>query len=285
MKRRPSQNLWGRRDLPYLRIAIVAVTLVLVGLLAYRQLDRWRGDAVNIWVAASDLEAGTGVAAEDPRSIQLRRPAVPKGTVINRSNIEGAELVRPKAMGAMFVDGDLRRVDAGPGPGLAGSVPEGRVLMAYTLPGFPIAELADMLRLGDHFDVFSFLRGEPLHIAHDAIFLGWIRPREPANNNGDDESVGGTLASALTDAAAEQIGPRSAGSGPSPLLLGVRPEDVRRMVWAKNSGLPLTAILHGKAEADEEALLGFPADPRPRSAEVEVILGKTRERLPLEDLR
>lgn len=288
--RRGLQDLLGRRGQPLARGLALAVAVVLVGLLAFRQFDRWRGKEVTTWVAAEDLEAGTELTAEHLTPVEVRKRSAPRGAVLDRAKVEAAELVRPKAAGATILIADIRPRRPDRGSGLAAAVPEGRVMMPYTLPGFPIAQLADQLRSGDRLDVFSFLRGEPLHIARDAIFLGWIRPR---NGNGDGngngksngKGIGSTLVGTMTEAAEQNTRSPAPPAAPTPLLLGVRPEDVRRLVWAKNSGLPLTAVLHGRLEVESGELLGFPAESRPRAAEVEVILGDDRVRQPLRRLK
>ena len=212
-----------------------------------------------------------------------------KDVIANPATIGQVELVRAKAAGQKFHENDFRRVNSGPGPGLLASVPEGRVLMTYVIPDLPISSIGSMLRLGDRFDIMAGRgREEPLHLAHDAVFLGYIAPPAPEESNGDgDGGVGGSLASSFLEAAEENVRapPRGASTSSIPLIIGVRPEDVRRLVWARSGGLRLFVVFHGREETEAGELLPFPADPRPRADEMEVIQGAKRKRVALEDPR
>ncbi len=282
------KNPWGQREQqPALRIVVAALAVLIVGFLAYRQIDRWRGDAVTIWVAASDLPQGTVVAKEHLTPIQARTRNLSDDVVANPTAAAQMELVRDKAAGERFVKNDLRRVNSGPGPGLLASVPQGRVLMTYVIPDLPISQIGRMLRMGDRFDIMAGRgRNEPLHLAHDAVFLGYIEPPAREENN-DNGGVGGSLANSFLEAAEENVRgpPPRSGGGTIPLIIGVRPEDVRRLVWARSGGLRLFVVFHGREEAQSGELLPFPADPRPRADELEVIHGAKRRRIALEDPR
>ncbi len=263
----------------------MVVVVVLAGLLLFRQVDRWRGQVVTVWVPLADIPGGTRLSQEQLTPIQVRQRALPEGAVVDPAARGRSEVVRPKAAGAIFVAGDLKRLPPARGPGLLAAVPEGYVLMAYKLPGLPISALAPMLRQGDRFDIFAGRRrDEPLHMAHDVVFLGWIRPPESEGGDDDDEGVGDTLVDTFTAAAQSTIGDQPvAGPGPTPLLLGVRPEDVRRLVWASSARLAMYAAFHGRLEAEKGELLPIPAEPRPRADQVELILGWKRKRVSLTD--
>ncbi len=274
------RNLWARQQQPLVRVAVLAVSVVLAGLLAYRQVDRWRGKIVTVWVAAADIEAGTRIAAQELTPTQQRDRAVSADTVLKLDAIEGMNLVRPKAAGQSFVKGDLSRPPRQRGPGLSGVVPEGRVLMSIRLRGFPIADLADQLRRGDHLDIFSIGPPRPLHMGRDAIFLGWIRPEDDESNgngNGDGNGggVGGGLVDAITRATESAMAaPPRGPAGPSPVLLGVRPQDVRRLAWVESARVRVSVVLHGRNEVEKDELVLFPYDPP--GNEMEVILGPRR---------
>ncbi len=280
------KNPWGRQEQPGLRVAVVAVATLLVGFLVYRQIGRWRGDVVTAWVPAVDVAPGTRLTPEQLTPIQARQRALPKDVVLDSATIERSEVLRPKAAGSIFVAGDLREVPPPRDPGLLAAMPEGRVLMTYRFPGLPIAALSRMLRRGDRFDVFAGRRGrEPLHMARDVIFMGWIRPPRSDGDSDEDDGVGDTLAETFTDAAQSSIGAPPARPGARPILLGVRPEDVRRLVWVQSVGLRLSVVFHGRTEVESGELLTFPAEPRPRADQIELILGASRSRVPLENLR
>ena len=283
------KNPWGQREQqPALRIVVAALAVLIVGFLAYRQINRLLGETVTIWVAASDLAEGTVIAKKHLAPIKARTRDLSKDVIANPETIGRVELVRAKAAGRPFFDNDFRRVNPGPGPGLLASVPEGRVLMTYILPDLPISSLGSMLRLGDRFDIMAGRRrDEPLHLAHDVVFLGYIAP-PPAESDDSESSggVGGTLASSFLEAAEENVrAPASSEPASIPLILGVRPEDVRRLVWARSGGFRMFVIFHGREETESGELLSFPADPRPRADEMEVILGSKRRRVALEDPR
>lgn len=277
------QDQWGRRERPFQRVAILGVALALVGLLVYRQIDRWRGDEVTVWLAASNLETGTRIAAEHLSPIQTRERAVPEGTILERRQIEGWELRRPKQQGTAFFTGDLVRPAPDPGPGLADLVPEGRVLMTFNLRGLPIEEFAQALRMGDHFDLFSFARTEgqpigPILVARDLVFLGWIQERGPEGGGGGSDDSSGGLLGGLSELAAAAA-PSGGRGGPSltPFLLGVRPYDVSRMVWAQSTGAPISVVIHGRSEVRAGELLEVPLPAS--SQQIELITGARRRKM------
>lgn len=280
------QDQWGRRERPFQRAAILAVAVALVGFLVYRQIDRWRGEEVTVWVAASNLEAGTVVAAENLTPIEVRERQVPEGTVLERRSIQGWQLRQRKQQGVAFFTGDLARPPRDPGPGLAEMVPPGRVLMTLELPGLPVLELAESLRLGDRFDIFTFGQPQtgpagPIVVARNVVFLGWIEPRGPETDgeSGDGAAGTGGMFSNFLQAAGDAAGAGQAGGGgPSPFLLGVRPEDVNRMVWAQSTRGPLSLVIHGQAEVKSGELLAL---PEPRPFEIELITGARRQKLPV----
>lgn len=280
------QDQWGRREKPFQRAAILAVAVALVGFLIYRQVDRWRGEVVTVWVAASNLEAGTVIAAEGLSPIQVRENQVPDGTILERRSIQGWQLRQRKQQGVAFFNGDLVRPPRDPGPGLAEMVPAGRVLMTLELPGLPVLELAESLRLGDRFDIFTFGQTQsgpagPIVVARNVVFLGWIQPRGPEGDGESGEAAAGTggMFSNFLDAAGDAAGGGGGGGGgPSPFLLGVRPEDVNRMVWTQSTRGPLSLVIHGQTEVKSGELLNL---PEPRPFEVELITGARRQKLPI----
>ncbi len=269
-----------------MRVAVVAVVVVLAGLLIVRQIGRWQGEPVTVWVPVVDLQPGARLKPEMLTTVEVRQRALPPAAIPDPGTIGRSDIARPKKAGTIFVKGDLKVLPPDRGPGLLASVPEGYVLMPYKLPGLPISAIAPMLRQGDRFDIFAGRRrDEPLHMAHGVVFLGWIRPPEAdANAGGDEEGVGDTLVDSFTTAAQTTIGdgPAPPPAAP-PLLLGVRPEDVRRLVWASSSNLSMYAAFHGQTETRKGELLPIPAEPRPRADQVELILGAQRSRVSLTD--
>src|SRR6185295_5842447 len=125
---------------PWARIAVLAVALILVAVLLYRQVQRFRGD-LEVWVAASDLAPGAEVVKTNLKSIRVRESEVPGTVLREKSAIEGKRLARAKRAGTPFFRADFAPPDQG--PGLAGILPEGRVLVFLPLASLPLAELVE----------------------------------------------------------------------------------------------------------------------------------------------
>ncbi len=262
---------------------MVAVIVALLGFLAYRQIDRSRGKSLTVWVATSDLEPGTRIGAQHLTPLRTREAAVPAGVITDRRQIEGWDLVRAKPAAAPFVAGDLARPAPPLDDGLAGIVPEGRILMTFDPPaGLPVAQLTAVWRQGDRFDIFAVGgRDGPLHMARNVIYMGWIEPPAEAagGGGGGDESRGG-LYSSFRGAMESAAGGGGGSTSSNPLLLAVNPEDVRRLVWAQGAGIPLSIVLHGHTEVEAGALLELPGPPPGvPPTEVEVIIGANRQRV------
>lgn len=257
------------------RSAVLLAVVALLGILLYRQVNRWRGTPVTLWVAAADLAPGTVVQGKQVVKKTLREPGLPANVVLDRGLIEGRQLAKGKAAGSPFFRSDFAPPDRG--PGLAGMLPKGRVLVLLKLSGLPVDELAEQLRFGDRLDIVAAASGGgwTATVAHDAFFLGWIAQRQPAEGSSGE----GGLVSSFTAAATKS---QAAPQGPSPLLLAVHPQDAVPLTEAQAAGLTLSPILHGKSEVETGELLML---YRPRLDEVELISGAKRERIPLTRLQ
>lgn len=257
------------------RLALLLVVFVLVGILAIRQVNRFRGTPVELWVAAANLAPGTVVQAGQLTKKTVREPSLPANVILDRGIIEGRQLAKAKGAGSPFFRSDFAAPDRG--PGLAGILPEGRVLVLVRLNGSPIDQLAEQLRFGDRLDIVASGGSWTALVAQDAFFLGWIAPQPAAN--GSAEGAGGGLISSLT-AAAEQA--QAAPAAASPLLLGVYPRDAVPLAEAQAAGLSLAPVLHGKTEVEKGKMLVL---TRPRFDEIELISGAKREKIPLSRLQ
>lgn len=274
MRRETFRNV---AEKPWARIAVLAVALILVAVLLFRQVQRFRGD-FEVWVAASDLAPGAEVTKANLKAIRVRESEIP-GTVLREQGaILGKRLARAKRAGTPFFRADFAPPDQG--PGLAGILPEGRVLVFLPLASLPLAELVEQLRFGDRFDVVAF---GPLKsggqgavpLVHDAFFVGWVAERPAAEGAKKSEGLGGQIAEALASSSGQGGG---ANAAKSPLLLAVHPWEAMPLAEAQASGAPLSLVLHGRSEVEKGKVLTL---PMPRFGEVEVITGGKREKITL----
>lgn len=280
----PNRNL--------LRAGILVIAFLLVAILGYRQFQRSKGVSVNVWVTAAELPSGTVLKDEHLTQVSMLAKEVPPGTVRDRKNIEGRTLADAKPAGEPFRRADFAPPDAG--PGLAGALPEGRVLMFVPIMGLPMTEITDELRFGDRLDLIAIggrrsgledptfaSRARP--VARDVYYIGWVAPRGPAAaDGGDDDSQDEGIGSLLTSAIESQAGSGGGGGGMSALLLGIHPEDVMPLSEAQAAGAPMAMVLHGRKEVEAGKMLVL---PRPRLNEVELIRGDSRTRIPLRRTR
>lgn len=261
---------------PWARIAVLAVALILVAVLIFRQVQRFRGD-LEVWVAVSDLAPGAEIGKTNLKTIRVRESELPGTVLREKSAIEGKRLARAKRAGTPFFRADFAPPDQG--PGLAGIVPKGRVLVFLPLANLPLSELVEQLRFGDRFDVVAFgpLRSGgngAVPLVHDGFFVGWVSERPPAPGDKKSEGLGGQIADAL----ANSSGQGGANPSKSPLLLAVQPWEAMPLAEAQASGAPLSLVLHGRTEVEKGKVLTL---PMPRFGEVEVITGGKREKITL----
>ncbi len=155
---------------PYLRFALLAVAVVLVAVLLYRQVDRLGGPRQSVWVAKAALARGSVLKTDDLELKRVRAAGLPAGAVTDVSTVVGKRLRQGKAAGSPLAVGDLARGDRG---SIAGLVPEGRVLMTLRVASksLPLEEL----RRGDRLDLLATGRGGSGSVATDVFFVGWIR--------------------------------------------------------------------------------------------------------------
>lgn len=284
-ERRPASPRWDPSRSPrpgsrsMVRWGVLAVALALLGFLVYRQVSRSLGARVEVPVAATDLTPETRLGPEHLATATVREKDLPQGVALDPASLEGRRLARGKEAGAPFFRQDLAPPDMG--PGLAGLLPEGRLLVFLNLGGIPMDELVAQLRFGDRFDVVAVgpIRGGgrgAVSVAHDAYFVGWIAPRP---EEGSDGPSGAGLGSALTDALSAGIDQGGGGGGSTSLLLAVRPADAVNLTEAQAAGAPLSLVLHGRDEVAKGDLLSL---PRVELTQVEVISGGRRETVPLQ---
>jgi Flp pilus assembly protein CpaB len=159
-------------------------------------------------VAATDLPAGTVLAAADLTSTDLPAPLVPDGASGPGTGLTGRVLAAPVRRGEVVTD--VRVV----GPGLWSQVPPGRVAAPVRLADLAVATL---LRAGDRVDV----------LATDAA-------------SGDAEVVAAAALVLSAPAGSEpDTGPGRPGAPPEGaglLVLAVSPETARVLAGAATTG-------------------------------------------------
>lgn len=262
-----SQN--GNERRRYLQIGLLALALLLVAVLGFRQVRRWMTPTQEVWVASSSLPAGATIGAENLKRARVAETSLPQG-VLDARAIAGRELSRAKQEGEPFVRDDFTGVTEVEEAAIAEMVPEGRVLTTIRVH----KELVPYknLKSGDRVDIVSIDnggRGDGFArvIARDAYVVGtmYAKAAPPqAQRTG--------LAALIPPAS-------SRGSGGSPtvgLLLGLAPEDALPLAQATGSGDTIQVVLHGKAEVASGQLLEL---PERGAAGVEFIAGASRKRL------
>ncbi len=250
---------------PYLKIALLAVAVILVGLLVYRQVDRLSGPKRSVWVAKGNLAQGAVLGRDDFVERSVRESKIPAGAVEDLSKVIGRRLARVKPAGAPLVATDFGAVNGDSGS-IARLVPEGRVLMTLTVGArsLPLSEL----RRGDRLNLLAVSgRGDSGSVARDAYFVGWIRPQESGGR--EKASIFGI-----------DLAPpgRPPSNDTVSLLLALLPEDVARVARAEAARYRINVVLHGRTEVQEGRLLELPS---PRRTQVELISGGKRQNVAL----
>jgi len=248
----------------YLQIGLLALALLLVAVLGFRQIQRLIKPEKEIWVASSDLPAGSTIGAQNLRKIKMAESALPKGAIADARALTGRELARPKEEGETFLRDDFatsteQLVSA------AELVPEGRVLTTVRIPKGLVPY--KNLKNGDRVDLISVgstrAGGFADVIVRDAYVIGMIQTVEPKpaaqQQNG--------LAALVAQSTQRQTADPTFG-----LILALHPEDAVPLAQAIGR-TRLQVVLHGKTEVTAGQLLELPEH------DVEFIAGSTKQRL------
>ncbi len=249
------------------KAAILLVAALLVAFLAFRQVHRLT--ATPMWVADAPLAPGTRISSGDLKLVRESKSSLPEGVLLDRGEIEGQVIYRPKAAGRPFFPGDFTR-PARPAPTpLATIVPEGRVLttVKITQTSVPYPQL----RMGDRLELVAVGRaggaGSKAHVVASNVFLiGSLAP-------------GSRPAAAAKSRLGASVSPpkqqkKGTGGGGLSLILALRPEDVLPVAEAQASEAPITVVLHGQNEVRKGELLDLrTAGPKV----VELLVGGERE--------
>lgn len=248
----------------YLQIGLLALALLLVAVLGFRQVQRWMTPQQEVWVASADLPAGATLGAGNLKKSRIAEGELPKGAVLDARALAGRELARPKQEGQPFTAADFAASER-EASAVAEMVPEGRVLTTLRVPMAMVPY--KNLKSGDRVDVVAIDRGRGGNarvIARDAYIVGTMYAR--ASSQAPQQRTG----------LAALIPPPQTAKGPSTigLLLGLHPEDALPLAEATGTGNTIQIVLHGRAEVASGQLLELP-DQLP----VEFIAGSKKTEL------
>jgi Flp pilus assembly protein CpaB len=250
----------GNERRRYLQIGLLALALLLVAVLGFRQVQRLLTPTKEVWVASSSLPAGTTIGPENLKKMKLAESALPKGALLDARSIAGRELARAKDPGAPFVRDDFQTSEA-EASAAAEMIPEGRVMATVRIP----RELVPYqnLKNGDRVDLvvsgtgFGFARV----VAHDAFLIGMIKQKT------DAPAPTPTGRAALIPPPLQQ----TRVSPTVGMVVAVHPEDALPLAQAIGGGGRLQVVLHSKAEVASGQLLELPG-----YSPVELIAGAKR---------
>lgn len=256
----------GNERRRYLQIGLLALALLLVAVLGFRQVKRWVTPSQDVWVASSGLPAGATVGTENLKRTRIAESALPKGALLDARAIAGRELRRPKEEGEPFVRDDFAAAREAQEVAIAEMVPEGRVLTTIRVPMGLVPY--KNLKVGDRIDLVSVggnRGGFARVVAHDAYVVGTMYNR--SRGAAPPQRTG--LAALIPPS-----NQRSRGSGTVGLLLALTPDDALPLARATAGRESVQVVLHGRAEVASGQLLELPE----RRA-VEYIAGSSKRHL------
>jgi Flp pilus assembly protein CpaB len=220
--------------------------------LGFRQVQRLMNQR-EVWVASSDLPAGSTIGPQNLKRVKLSESALPKGTLADANAIAGRELSRAKQAGEPFVGGDFQGQERA--AAVAEMVPEGRVLTTIRVNRGLVPY--QNLKSGDRLDLISNGRV----VAHDAYLVGQMvsKPTPPPTGR------------------AALIPPPTTQNTTAPtigLILALHPEHALPLSRATAGRGSVQVVLHGKTEVASGQLIVLP-----ERYPVEYIAGARRTQL------
>lgn len=242
----------GRERRRYLQIGLLALALLLVGVLGFRQVQRLMNQR-EVWVASSDLPAGSTIGPQNLKRVKLSESALPKGTLADANAIAGRELSRAKQAGEPFVGGDFQGQERA--AAVAEMVPEGRVLTTIRVNRGLVPY--QNLKSGDRLDLISNGRV----VAHDAYLVGQMVSKPTPPPTGRAALIPPPITQNTT---APTIG----------LILALHPEHALPVSRATAGRGTVQVVLHGKTEVASGQLIVLP-----ERYPVEYIAGARRTQL------
>jgi Flp pilus assembly protein CpaB len=159
-------------------------------------------------VAARDLDAGAQLTSDDLRVLRVARSLAPTEGALAESTAVGRVLAAPLRAGEVLTDRSVV------GPSLLAGFPVGTVATAIRLPD---ADIAALLRTGDHIDVLSAVAdvGEPaVLVAADLTVIATL-------DQGDDVRQPGAVV--VLAATPEQAARLAGAAATGPLAVDIRP--------------------------------------------------------------
>jgi len=260
-----SQN--GNERRRYLQIGLLALALLLVAVLGFRQIRRWVTPTQEVVVASTDLPAGATLGQDNLTTKRIAESALPRGAVLDARVIAGRELSRAKQEGEPFTRDDFAGAAEEQTVAVAEMVPEGRVLTTIRVPSGLVPY--KNLKSGDRVDIVSIggQRGSGFArvVAHDAYVVGTMYTK----TRPEPERTG--LAALVPPSNSRPRVNATVG-----LLLALDPEDALPLAQATAGRDSVQVVLHGRAEVASGELLEL---PERGAAGVEFIAGASKQRL------
>lgn len=260
-----SQN--GNERRRYLQIGLLALALLLVAVLGFRQIRKWVTPSQDVIVASSNLPAGATIGADNVTKKSIAESSIPSGAVLDARAIAGRELTRAKQEGEPFTRDDFTEAGEAQAMAVAEMVPEGRVLTTIRVPSGLVPY--KNIKSGDRVDVVSISgrRGSGFArvVAHDAYVVGtmYTKTRPTPQRTG--------LAALVPPSNSRKAVNATVG-----LLLALDPEDALPLAQATAGRDAIQVVLHGQAEVARGELLEL---PERGAAGVEFIAGSSKKRL------
>jgi Flp pilus assembly protein CpaB len=232
----------------YLQIGLLALALLLVAVLGFRQVQRWMTPQKEVWVAAADLPAGATLGSSNLKKIKLAEGALPKGAVVDARALAGRELARPKQEGEPFTRADLAASER-EATAIAELVPEGRVLATVRVLKTMVPY--KNLKAGDRVDLVAIgprSSGAARVVARDAYVIGTMFKRSAPQETAPRTGLAALVPPPPTPAPPPTVG----------LILGLHPEDALPLAQVGTKPGQLQVVLHGKTEVASGQLLELP---------------------------
>jgi pilus assembly protein CpaB len=188
-----------------LAAALLAGVAVLMGL---RTITPSPPPSAFAVVAARDLAAGARLTTDDIRTVRIARSLMPTAGALTESSSTGRVLAAPVRAGEVITDRSVI------GRSLVAGYPIGIVATAIRLPD---ADIAALLRTGDHIDVYAAVAevGQPASLV--AADVAVIAVPEPVDESRREGAV--VLLAATPDQAARLAGAAATGA----LAVDIRP--------------------------------------------------------------
>jgi Flp pilus assembly protein CpaB len=233
----------------YLQIGLLALALLLVAVLGFRQVQRWLSPQQEVWVASADLPPGATLGAANLKKVRLAESALPKGALLEARALAGRELSRAKQEGQPFTRDDFATTER-EATAVAELVPEGRVLTTIRVQKALVPY--KNLKSGDRVDVVAIesKSGTARVVARDAYLVGTMYDRSSAQ-----PAPPRTGLAALVPPPQAPRKPATVG-----LLLGLHPEDAMPLAEATGGRETIQVVLHGKTEVASGQLLELPGE-------------------------